>query len=62
MWEMGPIYHYLNSSGCSKSTDVSNLEAIDLSFLFKKTNLILKLFKPGEKKKKIQREKDILLN
>lgn len=46
---MGQI-HYLMSLGCSKSTDVSSLKAIDVSFLFKKTNFILKLFKPGEKK------------
>lgn len=48
MQEMGQI-HDLVSFGCSDSTDVSSLEGIDIGFLFKKTNLILKLFKPGRK-------------
>lgn len=41
--------HDLVSFECSKSTDVSRLEALDRSFLFKKINLILKLFKLGKK-------------
>lgn len=41
--------HYLVSFGCPEPTAVSSLEAINISFLFKKTNLILKLFKPGKK-------------
>lgn len=41
--------HHLVPSGRSKPTDVSSLEAIAISLLFKKTNLILKLFKPGKK-------------
>lgn len=36
--------------GCFKCTDVSRLEITDVSFLFMKTNLILKFFKPREKK------------
>lgn len=46
------------SFGCSESTDVSTLETIDISILFKKTNLILKLFKYGEKS--VQKEEFFL--
>lgn len=50
MQELGQIPYFM-SFGCSKSTDVSTSETIDISILFKKTNLILKLFKHGGEKR-----------